>query len=240
MELFYIDVQSILLSLVFDDAKLADRIQKSTWRAAHIFTHSSPACSSPPTDSRFFFPLQSLFDASHNQLTLFTDKQFGRPMENARLLVAVIYLFFAGRGWRRLTSSQLQLKLKPLCLCSQAVSTEGTRAQLLRTWTDSGWDQGRTLDPAGESKPPAAGFSSVSLRPSLARNSKALGKPSADSWWPTPSCWTSTASSCWIRAGMLPGRQTGSSASATWTSNYLHAHTQPYTTINQSGNWSVN
>lgn len=54
------------------------------------------------------------------------------------------------------------------------------------------------------------------------RNSKALGKQSGDSWRPIPSCWTSTASSCWIRVAMLLGLRTGRSASNTLMSKYTH------------------
>lgn len=56
------------------------------------------------------------------------------------------------------------------------------------------------------------------------RNSKSLGKPSGDSWQPIPWCWTSTASSCWIRAGMLLGLPTGRSASSTLMSKHTHIH----------------
>lgn len=56
------------------------------------------------------------------------------------------------------------------------------------------------------------------------RNSKALGKLSGDSWRPIPWCWTSMASNCWIRAGMLLGLLTGRSASSTLMSKHTQIH----------------
>lgn len=77
---------------------------------------------------------------------------------------------------------------------------------------------------------PSAGLWSAAFDPD--RNSKALGKPSGDSWQPTPSCWTSTASNCWIRVGTLLGLPTGTSASSTLMSERARTIKKKPTQIN--------
>lgn len=73
----------------------------------------------------------------------------------------------------------------------------------------------------------------------LVRNSKPLERRSGGSWWPIHWCWTSMASDCWIRVGMLLGRRTGRSVSDTLMSNYT-AHTHTHTRSLRVWNCSQN